>query len=748
MSTAGRVVVGQIVGWCILLQILWVSNATHLTGTFDPSKDFFKFLIKFGFQKTERHSQRDSYGYIYGNITAKDSYFPVNLTLAVLDKYTFLDGFYGNRTLQDREAACQRMFGTLDRIAYNAQCNPHAKVDYLRQIPCRRGQLCWDEDSPSNVVSGSQFTYVISDLMQPSWCSTMSTAGRVVVGQIVGWCILLQILWVSNATHLTGTFDPSKDFFKFLIKFGFQKTERHSQRDSYGYIYGNITAKDSYFPVNLTLAVLDKYTFLDGFYGNRTLQDREAACQRMFGTLDRIAYNAQCNPHAKVDYLRQIPCRRGQLCWDEDSPSNVVSGSQFTYVISDLMQPRFWYVSLVACYRNTTTCRWHHYDPRKFDHAPEISYDIRLVNGNPNQSAYIPLTLHFSFDRQNTLEMYLSFFVVYLVLVPMQVHAMRRQNHPVTRLFTASLFLEFISLCLILVHMIRFAMNGVGNENFATAGEILDIFSRTLFMLILLLLAKGWAVTRQQISRTGWIILMTIWIPYCALNVMLYVWNRTEVDIISDIDEYQTWPGWIVLVCRSCIMLWFLWELRSTMRYEHSTKKLDFLLHFGASSLVWFIYLPVVALVALQVSPLWRYKLLLGITNSADCLAFCVMTGLLWPNRAGQYLLLAGNFSGMDELDEFNEAPHIVHGETFLPTNPPESIQGESVSDSGVDTHLAVDLENGSMPVDGYEHVSLANGDVSTDLLSGDDIMRPPESRVLRLNGDAIRLHRNGTRMA
>lgn len=131
-------------------------------------------------------------------------------------------------------------------------------------------------------------------------------------------------------------------------------------------------------------------------------------------------------------------------------------------------------------------------------------------------------------------------------------------------------------------------------------------------MLILLLLAKGWAVTRQQISRTGWFILMAIWIPYCAFHILLYVWNRTEVDIISDIDEYQTWPGLLVLACRSSIMLWFLWELRNTMKYEHSSKKLDFLLHFGASSLVWFIYLPVVALIALQVNTMWRYKLLLG----------------------------------------------------------------------------------------------------------------------------------------
>lgn len=131
-------------------------------------------------------------------------------------------------------------------------------------------------------------------------------------------------------------------------------------------------------------------------------------------------------------------------------------------------------------------------------------------------------------------------------------------------------------------------------------------------MLILLLLAKGWAVTRLEINRTDWLILMLIWIPYCIFHIFLYIWNRVEVDIISDIDEYQTWPGWLVLACRSLMMLWFLYELRNTMKYEHSSKKLDFLLHFGASSLVWFIYLPIVALVALQVSPLWRYKLILG----------------------------------------------------------------------------------------------------------------------------------------
>lgn len=48
------------------------------------------------------------------------------------------------------------------------------------------------------------------------------------------------------------------------------------------------------------------------------------------------------------------------------------------------------------------------------------------------------------------------------------------------------------------------------------------------FMLILLLLAKGWAVTRLEISTTDWVILMCIWVPYCIFNIFLYIWNRVS----------------------------------------------------------------------------------------------------------------------------------------------------------------------------------------------------------------------------
>lgn len=141
------------------------------------------------------------------------------------------------------------------------------------------------------------------------------------------------------ATHVEGFFD-TQDFFKFIIKFGFQKAELHRPQDSFGYIYGNITStQDFHQPV--TLVVLDKSTFVD-FYNNRSLSiyARELACQHMFQRVQLLAYDVDCNAHGKRDFLRRIPCPRGQLCVDEDAPNNVIPDNQFTYVISEVSQPR------------------------------------------------------------------------------------------------------------------------------------------------------------------------------------------------------------------------------------------------------------------------------------------------------------------------------------------------------------------------------------------------------------------------
>ncbi|GAB1860853.1 Transmembrane protein 145 [Camponotus japonicus] len=87
---------------CLSLQPNY-AHSTHITDTFN-TREFFRFLIKFGFQKTDCHRQKDSYGYIFGNVTATTD-IDVPITLTILDRDHFLE-YYGNRTLMNKSIAC------------------------------------------------------------------------------------------------------------------------------------------------------------------------------------------------------------------------------------------------------------------------------------------------------------------------------------------------------------------------------------------------------------------------------------------------------------------------------------------------------------------------------------------------------------------------------------------------------------------------------------------------------------------
>uniref|UniRef100_T1JGC1 GPR180/TMEM145 transmembrane domain-containing protein n=1 Tax=Strigamia maritima TaxID=126957 RepID=T1JGC1_STRMM len=483
-------------------------------------------------------------------------------------------------------------------------------------------------------------------------------------------CILLLVTTFTNVLglHVKGTW-KTREPFLFVAKFGFQKTNNFDKSNTQGYIFGNVTTRTN-FSHPLTFVVADKTYFID-FYKNRMqlFNAKQNACQEMFKVINTIAYDAQCFDDGVEDFLRKIPCPDGKICTDEDVPDRVVPGFQFTYGIQDL-EPRFWYLSMVSCYRNS--CSWTS-DPTL---DIEIDFDIWLVNGNPFNNHHNPFKYQFSFDRQDCAVIYVIFLILYWVLVPIQICAVMRQKHLITRLFTLSLLLEPVGILFNVIHNVTFAFNGEGNVSLSVLGDIMDILSQvtritndhTFFMLLLLLLAKGWAITSQELIHK--FILFFVWSIYLCVNIMLYVWNKTEVDVIQDIDEYQTWPGGLSLLIRLSIMAWFLFELRTTMLYEHNKQKLQFFLHFGASSLVWFVYLPLLVLIAIHISALWRFKLMLGIMYSVDFVAFAVMTHLLWPTRSEQYFQLSSETDITEELEEFNEAPHIVNGQNGKCTNP------------------------------------------------------------------------------
>ena len=90
----------------------------------------------------------------------------------------------------------------------------------------------------------------------------------------------------------------------------------------------------------MTLAVLDRGYFLE-FYGNRSVFDKGKACEKMFNKISTVAYDSKCFSGGEQDFLRSVPCQQMKLCPDEDNQYNVVSKSQLTYRIQDLVQSRY-----------------------------------------------------------------------------------------------------------------------------------------------------------------------------------------------------------------------------------------------------------------------------------------------------------------------------------------------------------------------------------------------------------------------
>lgn len=113
-----------------------------------------------------------------------------------------------------------------------------------------------------------RFFYSVKKNLQKSiWKIANSKKCDLIKMNLRSLIVLTSLLSLSTAVTIRGQFNTD-NFYLFLNKFGFIKTEKTSdQKATFGYIFGNITASHDFSPT-LTLAVLDRHHFLE-FYGNR-----------------------------------------------------------------------------------------------------------------------------------------------------------------------------------------------------------------------------------------------------------------------------------------------------------------------------------------------------------------------------------------------------------------------------------------------------------------------------------------------
>jgi hypothetical protein len=136
--------------------------------------------------------------------------------------------------------------------------------------------------------------------------------------------------------------------------------------------------------------------------------------------------------------------------------------------------------------------------------------------------------------------------------------------------------------------------------------QVVDMGAQLLFMLLLILIAKGWTISSQKLEnrRAIFIFLALFLFGY----VSLFIWQEAGTDPTSTKYQYESVPGIILLTMRGITFGWYCICLYSTWSLESHPDKRKFYLVFGLLYSLWFIALPVIVVVATVLDPWVRAK--------------------------------------------------------------------------------------------------------------------------------------------
>ncbi|GAM23190.1 hypothetical protein SAMD00019534_063650 [Acytostelium subglobosum LB1] len=299
------------------------------------------------------------------------------------------------------------------------------------------------------------------------------------------------------------------------------------------------------------------------------------------------------------------------------------NGTAVTIQVLDAMRPHYWYVVAVDCSGNSLN----------------MDYEFTWLNAGNIWKR------QFSNDDQGLEQMYLTYFWFFLLLAVYSCYSgwvltTTKSYHPIVKLLTISVVLEFLSVFILLIHYGAYSHDGVGAKGLLGFGELLDLASQLTFIMLLILIAKGWAISRITIEEKP--IILGVMGVLSALYLIMFIWYKAGQDPASTVYMYDTVPGILLLVARSLAMVWFMWCGYNTYMEENHPAKRKFYVYFGVCFSLWFLALPFICIIASAVDPWVRQKAVLAMYVTFNFLALVGMSVLLSPQRASDYFTISG----------------------------------------------------------------------------------------------------------
>ncbi|XP_049547610.1 transmembrane protein 145-like [Anopheles darlingi] len=328
----------------------------------------------------------------------------------------------------------------------------------------------------------------------------------------------------------------------------------------------------------------------------------------------------------------------------------IVSCSNFGSFTSS--RERWWYIAIANCDGS--------------GRGLDVKYRFRMTNGPPGDFWHE----HFSADEMYIPPILLAEAIAYsMLLLAVFICAVelkaRHLYHCTYRLFTLSVLLQWFGVLLLSVTWSKYAVSGIGP--FPNFGGIFTSASEITFLLLLLLMAKGYTITRARL-KTCTTVKITIFVNlYVVVYVTLYIYQAEAFDPGEVLNLYESPAGFGLAGLRCVGWGFFLYSCAATIR--KFTEKVPFYYPFTMLGSLWIMSGPVLTLLGVGVLDPWvRESAMHGALGAVAFAGHLTFLWLTWPSRANRSFPyhVRTNHVGVS-LGEDDEATYPKH--PYEPTN-------------------------------------------------------------------------------
>lgn len=276
---------------------------------------------------------------------------------------------------------------------------------------------------------------------------------------------------------------------------------------------------------------------------------------------------------------------------------------------------------------------------------PEVKLDYSVLFKNIDGT-------HVGYDQKGATALYAVFCAFFFILCITHaigdIYLIRRNSfHPIVKILLTCLVMMIFSCMFQLVHWAIYDKNGVGSEGCRALGQFLDDASYILFLALLIMIASGWAITYQTLSRR-WVLLglfICDGISVIALYIVAAASSGsdraatifTAYEYTQGVGAASVVFGVLYFLSWSATFIYFLYCLIISYREESQYDKRLFYLIFGAMAIVWLAVVPLFQLIAVIIDAWLRMRVVSAIHMVVSFLGYGALAVLLWPSLVYRY---------------------------------------------------------------------------------------------------------------